>query len=150
MLPGRKVSAFWEAVIVNKPGIRFRGPALRCGVDLIRKDADANRDGNVFRGKEVELVFPLQTSRRNRGVREPIERDIVEDVVSRKPLRLSGKHACDKRLAAGVVIEHPRGEADRGIFDPVQRLRTVRHLQCVAKAVLVEIVELIERVLLVG
>ena len=48
------------------------------------------------------------------------------------------------------MVEHPGGEADRGILDPVQRLRTVRHLLGVTKAVLVEKVELIPRMLLVG
>src|SRR5260370_34216849 len=39
LLPGRKVSAFGETVIVNQLGISFLCPALRGGVNLIRKDA---------------------------------------------------------------------------------------------------------------
>src|SRR5258705_12143242 len=94
-------------------GIRFLCPAPRGGVDLIWKDADGNRDGDVLRGKKVELVFPIQSSRRDPRIRQPIERDVVEDVVSRKALGLTVKDACDERLTASVVVEYPGGEADR-------------------------------------
>ena len=48
------------------------------------------------------------------------------------------------------MVEHPGGEADRRILDRVQRLGTVTHLLGVGQAVLVEEVELIVCVLLVG
>jgi hypothetical protein len=91
LFPGRKVSAFGETVVMNQFGIRFLRPALRGCVDLIWKHADGNRDGDVLRRKEVQLVFPIQSSRRDCRVRQPIERDVVEDVGSRKALGLTVK-----------------------------------------------------------
>jgi hypothetical protein len=116
----------------------------------VRKGAHRDRDGDVFRGKEGELAFPIQTSRRDRRVRQPVERDVVEDVVSRKPLTLTVKDARDESVTARVVVEHPGCHADRRIPDPVKRLRAVHHLLSVAQAVLVEKVELIVRMPLVG
>ena len=68
-------------------GIRPLCPTPRGGVDLIWKDADGNRDGDVLRGEKGKLVFPIQTSRRDRRVRQPVEGDVVENVISRKALR---------------------------------------------------------------
>src|SRR6266404_7725788 len=94
-------------------GVRPLCPTPRGGVDLIWKDADGNRDGDVLRGEKVKLVFPIQTSRRDRRVRQPVEGDVVEDIISRKPLGLTVKDACDERLTACVVVEYPGHQADR-------------------------------------
>src|SRR5262245_11658881 len=98
---------------MDKFGIRSLCPTPRGCIELIWKDAHGNRDGDVFRSEKVKLVFPIQTSRRDRRVRQPVERDVVEDVVSRKALSLSVKHACDERVAARVVVEYPGGQTDR-------------------------------------
>src|SRR6266849_10152576 len=131
-------------------GIRFLYPAPRSGVDLIGINTDGNRDGDVLGGEKGKLVFPIQTSRRDRRVREPVEGDVVKDVVSRKALGLAGKDARHERLTGFVVVEYPGRQADRRICKPVQRLRAVRHLEGVAQAMLVEKGEPIESVLLVG
>ena len=65
-----------------------------------------------FGAKKAKLVFPIETSRRNRRVRQPVERDVVEDIVSRQALGLPVKDACDELVAARVVVEHPGGQAD--------------------------------------
>jgi|HubBroStandDraft_6_1064221.scaffolds.fasta_scaffold1380086_2 hypothetical protein len=70
-------------------GIRFLYPAPQSGVDLIGINADGNRDGDVLGDEKGKLVFPIQTSRRDRRVREPVEGDVAEDVVSRKALGLA-------------------------------------------------------------
>src|ERR1700732_4566814 len=74
-------------------GVRPLCPTPRGDVDLIWKDADGNRDGDVLRGEKGKLVFPIQTSRRDRRVRQPVEGDVVENVISRKALGLAGKDA---------------------------------------------------------
>ncbi len=89
--------------------VQLRGACI----DLVRKDAHGNRDGDAFRGEKGELVFPIETSRRDRRVRQPVERDVVEDVVSRQALGLTVEDACDERVTARVVVEHPGGQADR-------------------------------------
>jgi DNA-binding transcriptional ArsR family regulator len=43
----------------------------------------------MFRGEEGELAFPIQTSRRDGRVRQPVERGVVEDDVWREALGLA-------------------------------------------------------------
>ena len=81
-----------EPVVMDQFGIRLLCPALRGGIDLIGKDAHGSRDRDAFRGEKGKLAFPIQTSRRDRRVRQPVERDVVEDVVSRQALA-----ACRRR-----------------------------------------------------
>src|ERR1700687_978241 len=131
-------------------GIRFLYPAPRSGVDLIGINADGNRNGDVLGGEKGKFVFRIQTSRRDRRVGEPVEGDVVEDVVSRKSLGLPGKDARQERLTGFVVVEYPGRQADGRVRNPVKRLRAVPHLEGVAQAMLVEKGEPIESVLLVG
>src|SRR5260370_33844830 len=119
-------------------GVRPRYPTRGGGVDLIWKDADGNRDGDVLRGEKGKLVFPIQTSRRDRRVRQPVEGDVVENVISRKALGLAGKDARHERLTGFVVVEYPGRQADGRVRNPVKRLWAVPHLEGVAKAVLIE------------
>src|SRR3954451_20350125 len=104
LLPSREVPAFVEPVVVNQLWERFFCPTPRSCIDLIRKDAHGNRDGDAFRGEEGELVFPIQTSRRDCRVRQPVECDIVEDVVSRQTLGLTVEDTCDELVTARVVV----------------------------------------------
>jgi hypothetical protein len=83
------VPAFVEAVVVNKLWVGSLCPAPRSLNDLVGEGAHRDRDGHVFRCKERELVLPINTRRRDRRVRQPVQRDVVEDVVSRKSLRLT-------------------------------------------------------------
>src|ERR1700704_1583313 len=131
-------------------GIRFLYPAPRSGVDLIGINADRNRDRDVLGSKKGKLVFPIQTSRRDRRVRQPVEGDVIENVISRKALGLAGKDARHERLTGFVVVEYPGRQADGRVRNPVKRLRAVSHLEGVAQAMLVEKGEPIESVLLVG
>ena len=106
----------------------------RC-IDLVREDAHGDRDRDVLDGEERQLVLPVEARRGDRRVRQPVERDVVEDVVAREALGLSVEDAGDELVAAHVVVEHPGREADGRIRDPVERLRAVRHLEGVAEAV---------------
>ena len=81
---------------------------------------------------------------------QPVERNIVKDVVSRQTFGSSREHARNEFVAARVVIEHPRGEANRGILDAVEGLRPIAHFLGVRESVLVEEVELIVCILLIN
>ena len=48
-----------------------------------------------------------------------VERDIVENVISRETFGFSVEYACDEVVAARVMIEDPRREADRRVGDSV-------------------------------
>src|SRR3989442_12167733 len=110
-------------------GLRPLCPTPRGGVDLIWKDADGNRDGDVLRGEKGKFVFPTQTSRRGRRVRQPVEGNVVENVISRKALGLAGKDARHERLTGFVVVEYPGRQADGRVGNPVKRLWAVPHLE---------------------
>jgi len=51
-------------------------------VVLAGKDANGGRDRDVGGVVEVELVFPIEARHRNRRVRQPVERDVVEHAIA--------------------------------------------------------------------
>jgi hypothetical protein len=106
------VPAFIQLVEVDEVGIRLLRPTPRHLIELVRKDAHGNRDGDALRVEEGQLVFPVETSRRDCRVRLPVVGDVVEDVVSGQALRLSVEDTYDQRQTDQVVVEEPRGQAD--------------------------------------
>src|SRR5256885_3476398 len=82
LLPGGEVSTNREPVVMDQPGIRPFRPAPRRFVKLVRKDAHPNRDLHALDIEEPELVLPVEASRRNPGIRQPVKRHVVEDVVT--------------------------------------------------------------------
>src|SRR5256714_3170007 len=93
--------------------IGFFCPTPRSWIELVRKDAHGNRDGDAF-GIEIPFapILPIETGARKRRVRQPGDRDVVEDVVAREALRLSAKDARDELIAARVVIKEISRQAD--------------------------------------
>src|SRR5258708_3335270 len=123
LLPLREVAALVVPVVEDELGIGLLRPALRGLIELLREGAHARRNGDVLRREEREMALPVETGRRDGRVREPVERDVVEDVVPRQTLGLSVEDADDERQAARVVVEHPGGQADGRVPDAVERLR---------------------------
>ena len=115
LLPGREVSALVELVVIYEFGIRLLCPTPRCLIELVRKDAHGNRDGDALDGEKGELVLPVETSRRNRSVSQPVKRDIVEDIVSRKAFGVSVKGMRDQlqttRVMVSIQAAKPTGES---------------------------------------
>jgi len=59
-----------------------------------------------FGAEEGKLVFSqYKTRRKDRRVGQPVEGDVVENVVARKALGLAGEDARHERLAGLVVVE---------------------------------------------
>src|SRR5215213_9531522 len=87
-------------------------PTPRHLIEVVRKDAHGYRDGDPLRVEEAELVFPIETSRGDPCVCQPVVSDVVEDVVSGKALGLTVEDTGDQRQTSRVVVEHPGGEAD--------------------------------------
>jgi hypothetical protein len=79
---------------MNEFGVRLFCPTPRGWIELVGKDAHGNGNADVLRGEKGKLVFPIQPSRRDRRVRQPVECDVVEDVISREALGLTVKDAC--------------------------------------------------------
>src|SRR5258708_38008106 len=94
-------------------GIRFLCPTPRSWIELVRKDAHGNWDGDAF-GIEIPFapILPVKTRARKRRVRQPGDRDVVKDVVTRETLGLSLKNARDQLVAACVVIKEISRQAD--------------------------------------
>jgi hypothetical protein len=82
LLPGRIVPAFVNLIVIDEFVIGPLCPTPRGLVVLPRKDAHSSRDEDVDCVVKVEVGFPIEASRRNRRVRQPVERDVVEHVVS--------------------------------------------------------------------
>src|SRR4051812_18944160 len=100
--------AFLDLVVVDQLGIRTLCPAPRRWIQLVRKDAYGDRNGHADALDSEErrpLVLPIETRAGKRRVREPRDRDVVEDVVARQALGPSVKHARDKLVAACVVVK---------------------------------------------
>src|SRR6185503_14394231 len=94
LLPSGEVSALGELVVVNEFRIGLLRPTPRGRIELVREDAHGNRDRDAF-GVEIPFapILPVQTCAGQRRVRQPRDRDVVEDVVAREPLGLPLKDA---------------------------------------------------------
>src|ERR1700724_1983133 len=131
-------------------GIRPLRPTARAQIDLVRKGAYGNRDGNAFNTEIPELVFPVEAGSGNRRVRQPGDRDVVENVVAGETGSLSGKDARDQSIAPRIVIQKIGGQADGGICNSVQRLRAQPHLVAVRNALAVNELQTLESEFLFG
>ena len=95
------MTALRQPVVVDQFGIGTLRPAPRSGVDLVREDADPDRQVDTLGGEERELALPIETSRRDRRVRQPVECDIVEDVVARAWIVLMDRLGYKRYVAQG-------------------------------------------------
>src|SRR5258708_3166562 len=95
------------------------GPTLRRLVKLVWEGGERKGWGHPGGRENGKAFFPKKTSRGNRRGRQPVKRDVVEDVVSRKALGLAVKDACDEFVTSYIVIEYPRGQSNRGILHRV-------------------------------
>ena len=85
LFPSGEVAASVEPVVVDEVvRIGALGPAARGLVELVGEDADGERDRDVLGVEEVRLVLPVQASRGDPGVGRPVERDVVQEIVSRE------------------------------------------------------------------
>ena len=105
--------ALGQAVVVDQVRKGLLGPTARRGIDLVGKGAHRDRNGDTLGSEECELALPEETPRRDSRLGQPVERDVVEDVVAREPLRLPVEDTSDELLAGRIMVEHPCGEADR-------------------------------------
>src|SRR5580704_10525002 len=116
-----KVSTFVELVVMDEFGIRPLRAAPRAWIEFVREDAHGNRDGDAF-GIEIPESAPIlriETGARKRRVRQPRDRDVVEDVVAREAFGFSFKDACDQLVAARIVIEEISRQTDGRVRDSV-------------------------------
>src|SRR5262249_49285733 len=90
LLPRCEVSALVVLRVVEEFGVRLLRPGLRRRVDLLGEGAHGDRDLYAPRVEEASLRgklpgVPVELRGGDRGVRQPVERDVVEDVVPSQP-----------------------------------------------------------------
>src|SRR4051794_16090649 len=134
LLPGCEVASAVHLVEVDGGGIRALDPAAGTPPDLVREGGERDRDGHVrnalvCRARLTLGALPVGPARGGAGTGEPVQRDVVEDLVPREVARGPPVHegAGDLVVAVGVVVGHPGGEGDRGVNQRVaDRLRPAR------------------------
>ena len=73
-----KVAPLFDLVEVDEVGVSLLRPALRRLILLAGKDAHRHRNGDSLNVDEAALVFPVEARGGDPGVREPVEREVVE------------------------------------------------------------------------
>src|SRR5215203_193548 len=84
LLPCREMAALVRLVVIDQLRIRPLGPASRSLILLAGKDAHGHRNGDALGVEKAALIFPVESRGGNSRVRQPIERDVVEDLVTRQ------------------------------------------------------------------
>ena len=84
-------------------------------------------------------VVAVELSRGDRGVRQPVECDVVQHVIPRQPLHVALEDAGDHRLAARVVVGHPgrQPESELNAKATCVAARKMRRLSCAFATVIV-------------
>src|SRR5688572_17760639 len=108
------MTALGKLVEVDEILVGALGPAPRSLVHLFREDADGGRNGDVVVVEEGALVFHIETSAGHARVRQPAERDVVEDVI---PCEVAVGLPIEKEfrkvpVTGYVMVDHPRGKGD--------------------------------------
>src|SRR5262245_48210455 len=92
LLPRREVATLWHLVVVDERGVGPLGPAPGSLVLLAGEHRHGDRDlGDTLGIEEAALVFPVETRSGDPGSRQPVEGDVVEDLV---PRELAGGARC--------------------------------------------------------
>lgn len=71
--------------------IRPLGPTPGRLIILARKDGSSSRDGDVGGIIKIDMVFPIVARCGNRGIRQPVKREVVKDIVAGKIGAVSGR-----------------------------------------------------------
>ena len=82
LFPRGEVAAFVDLVVEDEVGIGLLRPTPRGLILLSRKDGYSHRNLDAFGVEKAALVFPIETRRRDARVRQPVQSDVVEDLVT--------------------------------------------------------------------
>src|SRR6266566_9990564 len=121
LFAGGEVAAPGGLVEIGEGGVGRLDPATRGPEDLARERGEADRELDLRRslpgrGRESlgSPVLPVRPGCRGPGARQPVNSDVVEDVVpGQTPGRLPvDEGAGDLLVGVGVVVEHPGRQRD--------------------------------------
>ena len=109
-----------DLVEVGEGGVGLLDPAARGPEDLAGEDGEADRDRDLRRSLPGRAgcglpVLPVLPGGRGPGAGQPVQRDVVDDVVPGEMARgLPVEEGTgDLVVAVGVVVEHPGRQGDR-------------------------------------
>src|SRR5271154_5964849 len=151
--------AFVNLVVVDEFVIRLLRLTSGSLIVLAGKDAHRSWGGDIGRVIKVEVKVPIEASRGNRRVRQPVECEVVEYIVSCQvacgvSINCAPEYCRSNRcrgLAITVtVVKEPSCQADGRIRQSVQRLRSSRHHLCVGTFLRKEIGQLLVSTSFVG
>jgi hypothetical protein len=82
------VPALGELVEVDEMRIGLLRPAPWRGIEFVGKDPDGNGDGDTFHVEisKFPLILPIEPGAGKRGIRQPCDRDVIENVVAGETL----------------------------------------------------------------
>jgi hypothetical protein len=148
LFPGGEMAAVGGFVEVVEVLVAALGPALGGAEDLAGEDADGDRHvDDAARVEVVGMVFPIDPRGRGPGLRQPVERDIVED-------RIAAQHLFGLAVAVGPLRDlliHPRRHAHRRVHQRIaDGLGPRVHHRGIGGIVAVEGGELVESPALLG
>ena len=83
LFPGRVVATFLNLAVINEFVVCLFCPTPRGLIVLAGKYAHGGQDRDVGGIVEIEFKLPIEASRGDGRIRQPIEREVVKDVVSR-------------------------------------------------------------------
>src|SRR4029077_2493022 len=114
LFPGGEVAAPVDLVEVGDVRVALLDPASRGSPDLTGESGETHRERDWRRhlpgraGRRLSAL-PVLPSRRDPRARQPVQRDVVEDVVPRQIARwlLVYEGARDLVVGVGVVVQHP-------------------------------------------
>src|SRR3954451_179387 len=120
LFPGGEMAAPVDRVEVEERRVDLLDPAARRLEDLAGEGGEGDRHVDSRRSLGGATccglaVLPVRPRRRGAGAGQPVERDVVEDVISGEVVRglVVDKGAGHLVVGVCVVVEHPRCERDR-------------------------------------
>ncbi len=119
LLPRGEVPALVDLVEIDEIRVDLLGPAARGREDLAGERGEADRERDLRGGlagceSGGPSGLPVRPGRRCPGARQPVQRDVVEDVVPGEIARglAVEEGAGDLLVAVRVVVEHPGRQGD--------------------------------------
>src|SRR5580700_10131242 len=105
LFPGGEVAALADLVEVGDVGVELLGPAARGPEDLAGERGEADRECDLWRSLPGRVscglsALPVRAGCRGPGASQPVQRDVVQDVV---PGEIARGLAVDKRAGDLVV-----------------------------------------------
>ena len=111
LFPGGEVAALGQLVPVDDVAHPPFGPAPRGPEDLLREDADPDRQVELGRGEAAEAL-PVEPRRRGAGAGQPVEHDVVEHLVAASARPRAGR-CCRSRPRTSRRSRRPGRPASR-------------------------------------